>query len=56
MLSAELPGPLPLLGLYPQDCLRLSVLQPLVQFSSLQHHMRTYPVHLGDLWEEKREQ
>lgn len=57
MLSAELPGPLPLLGLYLQGGLRPSILQPLVQFPSLQHQMRgTYPALLGDLWEDKREQ
>lgn len=56
MFSAELPSPLLLLGFYPQDRVRPSILQPLVQFPSPQHHMRTYPVHLGDLWEEEREQ
>lgn len=36
-LSAGLPSPLPLLGLYPQGCLRPSILQILVQFPALQH-------------------
>lgn len=57
MISAELPGPLPLLDLSLQGCLGSSILQPLVQFPSLQHRMRgTYPALLGDLWEEEREQ